>query len=217
LDFPKVLKKHCIALTGGIATGKSTVGKILSDLGYQVFDADVLARRVLVTNHAVINSLKAEFGESIFDTHNTLNREKLRSIIQDDSAKKTRLEAIMHPAIELELQLLIERSQLNHPPALFFYEAALIHEKNNASKYRETWCTLCSEETQVERLTHRLLQKQKAPSETMKHDAIKTAKKLISMQFSAAQKASLSTFVIDTNLPHLAIKEQIKKKLKDLS
>ncbi|MGM9926669.1 MAG: dephospho-CoA kinase [Bacillus sp. (in: firmicutes)] len=88
-----------IGITGGIASGKSTVSKIIEQLGYTVVDADIAARIVVEPGQEAYKGVVASFGEEILNEDQTLNREKLGSIIFNDEKKRLQLNAIMHPAI----------------------------------------------------------------------------------------------------------------------
>ncbi len=88
-----------VGLTGGIATGKSTVSEILRHLGCVIIDADVLAREVVEPGEPAYDDIVAEFGPSIVLKDGTLDRKRLGAIVFADQGKRKRLEAITHPRI----------------------------------------------------------------------------------------------------------------------
>jgi dephospho-CoA kinase len=88
-----------VGLTGGLATGKSTVSAILRGLGCVILDADVLAREVVEPGQPALATIAAEFGADVFGPDGALDRKRLGAIVFADPARRKRLEAITHPAI----------------------------------------------------------------------------------------------------------------------
>jgi dephospho-CoA kinase len=91
-----------IALTGGVASGKSTVARLFEALGARLIDTDQIARDVVTPPSPVLDRLVARFGAAILNPDGTLDRAQLRHIILSDAAARKDLEAIMHPAIRAE-------------------------------------------------------------------------------------------------------------------
>lgn len=116
-----------IAVTGGIGSGKSTVSKILTNLGYCVFDADIFAREVLF-RPAVEARVKSVFGSHVFLEKGILNRELVRKMVYDNPALRKKLEDILHPAIAEELKIKSQMLSKLANNAWIFYEASLILE-----------------------------------------------------------------------------------------
>lgn len=92
-----------IGLTGSIATGKSTVSRMLKDRGYPIVDADEISRLVVQKGSSVLNEITTCFGPDILHADGTLNREKLGSRIFKDDEDRQKLNAIMHPAVRQEM------------------------------------------------------------------------------------------------------------------
>jgi dephospho-CoA kinase len=88
-----------IALTGGIACGKSTVANLFGALGVTIVDTDLLAREVVAPGSALLPQIAAHFGASILQADGNLDRAKLREIVFADAAERRWLEALTHPAI----------------------------------------------------------------------------------------------------------------------
>jgi dephospho-CoA kinase len=88
-----------VGLTGGLATGKSTVSEILRGLGCVVLDADVLAREVVEPGRPALAAIVQEFGPDVLQRDGTLDRKRLGTIVFADPGRRKRLEAITHPAI----------------------------------------------------------------------------------------------------------------------
>ena len=88
-----------VGLTGGIASGKSTVADIFAELGVPVIDTDVIAREVVQPGEPAINEIRERFGDAVIDTKDHLDRAAMRKIIFADETARLDLEAILHPRI----------------------------------------------------------------------------------------------------------------------
>ncbi|MDX1459891.1 MAG: dephospho-CoA kinase [Xanthomonadales bacterium] len=93
---------YVVALTGGIASGKSAVSAMFERLGVPVVDTDVIARELVEPGQPLLNSIVAAFGQQIVDALGRLKRRRLRKLIFRDPEKRARLEALMHPEIAAE-------------------------------------------------------------------------------------------------------------------
>jgi dephospho-CoA kinase len=102
---------YVVALTGGIASGKSTVSRLFEELGVPVIDTDVIARELVRKGSPLLARIEMEFGPKIIDETGELRRRKLREIIFSDSEKRARLESLLHPAILDEAQRRIKASR----------------------------------------------------------------------------------------------------------
>lgn len=91
-----------VALTGGIASGKTTVSGLFEELGVPVVDTDVIARELVEPGQPLLSSVVAAFGQELLDAYGRLKRKKLRNIIFSNREKRLRLEALMHPEIAEE-------------------------------------------------------------------------------------------------------------------
>ena len=93
-----------VALTGGIASGKSTVADLFAALGVPVIDTDVIARQVVEPGQPALAKISATFGPDVLDADGRLDRRRMRERIFADHGAKRRLEAILHPAIRAEME-----------------------------------------------------------------------------------------------------------------
>lgn len=93
-----------VALAGGIASGKSTVGQLFADHGVPVEDADVAARRVVEPGTDGLKNVVAHFGDGVLQPDGTLNRRALREIVFGDPRAREALEGMLHPLIHADLQ-----------------------------------------------------------------------------------------------------------------
>lgn len=202
-DHARVIIKHwCIALTGSVATGKSTVAKILKSMGLPVIDADTLAREVVRPGQPTLQKIVDAFGLNVINNDGELDRDKLREIVMGNPSARKTLEAIMHPAIQDCFETAVIRQNLGHGQ-LFFYEAALIFELHRESLFRETWATTCDENCQLKRLQDR----SKLPREK--------CLEMIRSQWPADRKAKLATRSIDTNCSLADLTRKVKELVKE--
>lgn len=199
MEYSELTKKYGIGLTGGIATGKSTVSKILRDLGYVVIDADQLARKAVEPGTPGLAQLVDKFGASVLKSDGTLNRKKLAGVIFDSPAKRRQLEAIVHPIIHDLLTKKLKELGITESPRYWFYEASLMFETGTHAKFKEIWCTYCNEKEQIRRLTSR------------DHFTKAFAKKVLASQMPGREKAEKADVVINTEAPF----EQLEPKVKD--
>lgn len=91
-----------VGLTGGIASGKTTVAKLFADMGAAVIDTDVIAREVVEPGRPALDAIRNEFGDAVMARDGTLDRSAMRRVIFDDADARRRLEAILHPVIRDE-------------------------------------------------------------------------------------------------------------------
>ena len=99
-----------VALTGGIASGKSTVSAMLEAHGAEVIDADIIAREVVEPGTAGLESIVQVFGKEILNTDGTLSRAKLASLVFGSQEERLKLESILHPMIKDRVMQLIRSS-----------------------------------------------------------------------------------------------------------
>ncbi|KAJ3049483.1 hypothetical protein HK097_009529 [Rhizophlyctis rosea] len=175
-----------IGLTGGIATGKSSVSSIISSMNLPIIDADLLARQVVEPNKPAYNSILSTFGPSVLLPSGHIDRKKLASIVFNDPVARKKLNTATHPDIRREMLLLVlhhflrlQRACVLDTPLLF--EAGLhkfVHEKV---------VVYCPEQTQLARLIAR---DNLTPTE---------AQSRISSQMPIDQKRSLASILIDNS------------------
>ncbi|PCI07161.1 MAG: dephospho-CoA kinase [Gammaproteobacteria bacterium] len=92
-----------IGLTGGIGSGKTAVSNLFEKMGIHIIDTDIISRQLLINDQNVVQSIITDFGKSIVNENNTINRSALANIVFNDATKKKRLEAILHPKIRDEV------------------------------------------------------------------------------------------------------------------
>ena len=192
-----------IGLTGGIASGKSTVSNMLKEKGYTVIDADLAARMVVEVGQPAYLAIVDEFGKSILhESNNTINREKLGAIVFNDQEKRTKLNAIVHPAVRSAM--LSQKDQaIQSGKDTIFMDIPLLFESDLTWMVDKTIVVLVDEETQLSRLMER------------NHYSQKEAVSRISSQYPLSEKANLADAVIDNNGSVNETKEHLEKLLKE--
>ena len=139
-------------LTGGMGSGKTTVGQILSDLGSHVIDADIITRSLVKPGQPALQEIVDLLGTGILRDDHTLDREKIADMVFNDTGKKEALEAILHPRVFAEEQRLYSKIKQNDPSALVVLDAALLIESGNFRKVDKVIVVACDEETQIQRI-----------------------------------------------------------------
>ena len=142
-----------LGLTGGIGSGKSTVAKLIAELGVPVLDADLLAREVVEPGRPALAEVAAAWPEAI-GPDGKVARKKLADIVFADPAQRLRLEAIMHRRIQaLSDERFAELAKKGH--VLAFYEASLLVESGRYKDFDGLVVVTASPETQLERVLAR--------------------------------------------------------------
>ena len=171
-------------LTGGIASGKSTVAVMLRELGFPVIEADRLAHQVMEPGQPAYDEVVSVFGETILDSDKSVNRSSLAAIVFNDDEKLTQLNGIIHPRVEEKLLQHFTELELSERYPAAFVEAALIFEAGLHKKLDGVVLAWCLPEQQLARLMERGLSEIEAG-------------KRIAAQIPVAAKLALATERID--------------------
>ena len=150
-------KSKVIGITGGIATGKSTVSNIIKSLGYELIDADIISREVVEKGKPAHKELVDCFGNGIVDEYGNINRKALGNLIFNDEEKRKKLNSITHPRIMKAIKELIDN---NKDQKIIFVDIPLLIEEMDTLKdydvrFDEIWLVYVDEESQVKRLMKR--------------------------------------------------------------
>ncbi len=140
-----------VALTGGIASGKSTIANLFAALGVPVIDTDVIAREVVEPGQTALAQVAAAFGADVLDADGRLDRRRMRERIFGDPGAKRRLEAILHPAIRAEM----ERQSLAAGGPYQVLVIPLLTEGGNRDHVDRVLLVDVPEELQIQRLMWR--------------------------------------------------------------
>lgn len=143
---------YLIGLTGGIASGKSTVARRLVEHGAIHLDADQLARRVVEPGSACLEAIVAEFGDDVLRHDGTLDRQRLGDIVFHDDEARARLNAIVHPAVRELSGKLIAKAEQEDPDAVVVYDVPLLVEAQVDHPFDLIVVTSAPKRAQVKRL-----------------------------------------------------------------
>jgi dephospho-CoA kinase len=175
-----------VGLTGGIASGKSTVSEILARQGAAIINADVLAREVVEPGRQAWTEIVNTFGTAVLQPDRALDRQKLRAIIFDDPDARKKLESIIHPQVRaLAEQRVREHAATGY--AVIVYEVPLLFEGNLQEWLRPVILVACDIDTQKKRLQSR------------DNLSAVQAQKHIDAQMSLEEKRRLADYVIENN------------------
>jgi dephospho-CoA kinase len=145
---------YWIGLTGGIACGKSTVARLLRERGFEVIDADQVARDVVAFGTDGYNEIVARFGAGILAADQSLDRSRLAQIAFSDPIRLSQLEAITHPKIKAKVAE--RRNEIARSgAAMAFYDVPLLFEKSMQTNFDRVITVACSLEHQMRRLRER--------------------------------------------------------------
>ena len=174
-----------IGITGGIASGKSTVTEFLRQKGFQVVDADAVVHQLQKPGGRLYQVLVEHFGEKILLENGELNRPILASLIFSNPEEQEWSKRTQGEIIREELAAL--RNQLNQTEALFFMDIPLLFEQNYASWFDETWLVYVNRDVQLDRL--------------MKRDQIskEAAESRLNSQWPLERKMVLASHSLDNN------------------
>ncbi|SMF21908.1 dephospho-CoA kinase [Pseudobacteriovorax antillogorgiicola] len=204
MDYQDLCKQYGIALTGGIACGKSTVAGVIRDQGYLVVDADQLARQVVAPGSPGLKQIAASFGHELIDADGQLRRAEMRRVIASDPNARSRLEAITHPLIHQAGLVALTEAGITSSPKIWFYEAALIFEIGREHQFHDVWVAHCPHDIQMKRLM------------TRDSCSQSDAEKMIAAQLPVADKVAKAGLAIDTDLPMEELTENVKTYLQGL-
>ena len=176
-----------VGLTGGIATGKSTVDAVLRELGAQIIDADVLAREVVEPGEPALAEIASEFGPAVLGPDGRLDRKALGAIVFTDPECRHKLEAMTHPRIRERFQQRLDALTAENFRGLVFFDAPVLIESGNYRTMDRLVVVITDAATQIARLLAR--------------DGIdcEEALRKIRSQMPLDEKAELADYVIDNS------------------
>jgi dephospho-CoA kinase len=178
-----------VGLTGGLASGKSFVGRSLADLGCYLIRADELGHQVLEPGGEAYDPVVREFGTGILNPDRTIDRRRLGALVFHDPARLEKLTVLVHPPVRARTRTLLEEYEADHPHGIAVVEAAILVETGGYRDYARLILAVCSEEQQIER--------------AMARDGLTREEVLdrLSRQMPLDQKIQFADYVIDTSGP----------------
>jgi len=194
-----------VGLTGGIASGKTVVSKMLKDLGALIIDADEVSREVVAPKTRCWEKLVSSFGKEILQEDLTLDRKKLADRVFNNPEELLTLNSLIHPEIMERIDYRLIAIKEKNPEAIVIIDAALIIETEMYAKYDKLIVVCAGEKTQIERILHR---------DKLSQDE---AKKRIHSQLPLRDKIKIADFVIENEGTLSKTKEQVEKVFNTIS
>jgi dephospho-CoA kinase len=187
-----------IGLTGGIASGKSTVSRMLSDLGAEIIDADNIAREIVEPGMETLKRIVENFGSSVLNPDGTLDRKALGYKVFNNSEKLNLLNEITHPEIRRIIKERVSEIRERDIEKNIVVDAAVLIESGMNDLVDEVWVVYVDHDTQVMRL--------------MKRDnmTLEEAEMRIRSQMSFNEKIKYSPRIIDNSMDLEHTKEQVE-------
>jgi dephospho-CoA kinase len=176
-----------VGLTGGLASGKSFVGKALLEMGCQLIQADEFGHDVLLPGREAYDAVVNEFGNGILDQDHFIDRRRLGSLVFHDAEKLAKLSSIVHPAVIRREQDMVAQIAASDPHAIVVVEAAILVETGSHLRFDRVIVVVCTPEQQMER--------------AMQRDAYSKEEVMerLSRQLPLEEKKRAAHYVIDTS------------------
>lgn len=187
-----------VGLTGGIATGKSTVAHMFRQCGAVVIDADSLARQVVQPGRPAWREIVKTFGKTILNPDRTINRPALGALVFENRAKLRRLEHIIHPRVAREQAKLTREAAQKDPHAVVIYDVPLLFEAAIDKRVDIIIVVTADPDTQLARVKKR--------NGLTRADALRR----INTQMPLAQKRKRADYVLDGTTPRPQLLKQIR-------
>jgi dephospho-CoA kinase len=192
------LKMLIVGLTGGIVSGKTTVAKIMKELGAEIIDADEIAYKVVRPQQAAWKSIVQHFGGEILKDNQEIDRKKLASMVFSNPEKLKLLNQLTHPEIIASIKEKIEQlKNISSRDVICVIDAPLLFEAHIEYMMDKIIVVYLSREEQIKRLLHR--------DGLTRREAIKR----IESQMPMGEKVYLSDYVINNCIPLKGLKEQV--------
>lgn len=193
-----------IGLTGGIATGKSTVAKMLVQRGAMLIDLDQIAREVVAPGQPALAQIAERFGQAILQPDGSLDRKRLGAIVFADEERRKELEQITHPAIRSVMKTRMQEYERDHPDKLVVVDVPLLFESGLSPMYDRVVVVYVPRSEQLRRLMER--------DKLTREDA----EKRLNAQMDIEQKKRLADVVIDNSGSLEETERQIEQLWQDL-
>ncbi len=193
-----------VGLTGGVASGKTTVSTCLSAEGAYIIDADRIARELVQPFTPAWDELIKVFGKEILENDGSIHRKKLGAIVFSDPRKRNLLNQILHPRMKEEIRRRRETIGRKDPEAVIVIDGALLVELGEHREMDKLIVVTSTETQQIERLKQR-----EGISE-------EEARKIVSSQMPAAEKVKVADFVIPNERTLEETRRVVKKVFREL-
>lgn len=188
-----------IGLTGGIASGKTTISNILKELGAIIIDADKIARKVVEKSSPALKDIEENFGRDVLFKDGRLDRKKLGNIVFNDTGSLKKLNEIIHPYIVEKIIDEINHYKETYNNRVIILDAALLIELNLMDLVEEVWLIVVPEEMQLGRLVER------------DNISANQAQKRIDAQIPLEDKKKYADLIIDNSKDLTYLQAQIEE------
>lgn len=188
-----------IGLTGGIASGKTTISNILKELGAIIIDADKIARKVVEKSSPALKDIEENFGRDVLFKNGRLDRKKLGNIVFNDTGSLKKLNEIIHPYIVEKIIDEINHYKKTYNNRVIILDAALLIELNLMDLVEEVWLIVVPEEMQLGRLVER------------DNISANQAQKRIDAQIPLEDKKKYADLIIDNSKDLTYLQAQIEE------
>ena len=192
-----------IGLTGGIASGKSTVTKYLRQQGYTVVDCDKIAWELAEPDRSIWQAYFARYGSKVINPDRSLNRQAVADIVFRDKKELDAINSLVHPLIKDEMMSQVKAAS-DEGETVIFLDVPLLFEASYDKLVDEKWLVYVSRDTQLRRLMSR---------NDFSHDE---AVRRIDSQMSLEEKKKLSDVIINNNADRKRLRRQLDEKLEHL-
>jgi dephospho-CoA kinase len=193
-----------VGLTGGIATGKSTVGAMFVELGCHLIESDQITHQLFEPGQAVHAAVVMQFGNRILERGGTIDRRILGEIVFKDPQARAKLNSLVHPAIIQRQQEWLKEMEAQDPHGIAIVDAALMIEVGTYKNYDKVVVVTCSREMQRERLRAR---------SALSEEEIESR---IHSQMPTEEKIKYADFVIDNSGSIESTRVQVEKVYQEL-
>ena len=196
-----------IAVTGGIACGKTTLVSALKKRGALIIDADAISRALTEAGGQALPEIRATFGEAVFTKEGGLNRKALADVIFSDPKKREKLNGIIHPLVEKEMRRQLRKAEAGGEKIVIL-DVPLLYEARMDKLADEVWCARLQKEEQIARLMGRDgLTRQEAlariGSQMPLEEKAKRANQVIDTSGSIENSAAIVTALYEDRLKEL--------------
>ncbi|MBD3666578.1 MAG: dephospho-CoA kinase [Kangiella sp.] len=182
-----------VALTGGIASGKTAVSDMFAELGVTVIDADVIAREVVAKDSEALHAIVEHFGVEVLTDTRELDRQKLRGVVFSNEQDRLWLNRLLHPLIRVEMN----RRQVLADSVYSITVIPLLYESGQYEDYDRVLVVDCTEDVQLERLMAR------------DHSTREQAQAILDKQANRKQRLSIADDVLENDSDLHSLKQSV--------
>ncbi len=193
-----------VGLTGGMGSGKSLAASYFTGLGAQMIDADRISQGLVSPEKPAWKEIIEEFGSSVLNSDQTLNRKQVGAIVFNDESKRKKLEDIIHPRVIVEERRLYERYRQENSRVLAVIDAALLIESGNYKNVDAVIVVQCGREEQIRRVMER--------DGTARNEV----ENRLNSQMSLEEKVGFGDYILRNDGTRESLKSQVGELYRDL-